>query len=85
MRLIYYIGWLKHKGDKSDNDQSDDIKSAEDHGKEEAVAHSISFKLFRDAHKNSLHHHKQQAYHFLFNFLTRTFGDQLNFGASKTN
>ena len=39
------IHWLaEHKGDKSNNDQNDDIQSDEDHGKEEVITHSISFK-----------------------------------------
>ena len=57
------LHWLA--GEKSNNDQSDDIQSDEDHGKEEAVTHSISFKLITAAHENSMH--QQQAYPFLFN------------------
>ena len=49
------LHWLaEHKGDKSDHDQSDDIKSDEEHG-------------IRVAHENSLHHHQEQTHLFLFN------------------
>ena len=38
------LHWLaEHKGDKS-NDQNDDVQTDEDHGKEETITHSISFK-----------------------------------------
>ena len=57
----------EHKGDKSNNDQNDDIQTNKNHGKEEAITHSISFKLIRAAYENSLHHHQQEAYQFLFN------------------
>ena len=66
--MFNLLHWLaEHKGDKSNSDQNDDIQSDEDHGKEEAITHSISFKSIRSAHENSLHHHQQQAYQFLFN------------------
>ena len=39
------LHWLaEHKGDKSNNDQNDDIQTDEDNGKEETITHSISFK-----------------------------------------
>ena len=39
------LHWLaEHKGDKSNNDQNDDVQTDEDHGKEETITHSISFK-----------------------------------------